>query len=114
MTLLPFPASKLNALKTDSQLSDSGLTASWLLDTLWERCPEFREALGSGTVHEVWHISVETGTPKRPALPRAASLGFKVKCFLLFRIFSPHQFTFRLCSKEAASGTKAKQCAANE
>ncbi|KAH7715785.1 calcium/calmodulin-dependent protein kinase type 1 [Aphelenchoides avenae] len=48
-----FPKQQLDELKANVKLSDSGLTAAWLLDTLWERCAEFQKALGSGSVAEI-------------------------------------------------------------
>ncbi|KAH7718176.1 calcium/calmodulin-dependent protein kinase type 1 [Aphelenchoides avenae] len=42
-----------NGLKTDLQLSDSGLTLTWLLNALWENCEEFRCAIANGVVHNV-------------------------------------------------------------
>lgn len=43
----------MNGLQLDQELADSGLAIGWLLDTLWKRCPEFRDALANGKVHEV-------------------------------------------------------------
>lgn len=48
-----FPSSQRNGLKPDLELSDSGLTLTWLLDVLWKNCNEFRAAVGKGSVHEV-------------------------------------------------------------
>lgn len=43
------------ALRGDSKqlLAESGLTAGWLIETLIERNPEFKKALGGGTVEQV-------------------------------------------------------------
>lgn len=46
---------QFNGVALGEELSDSGLKVSWLLDTLWKHCPEFREAFGKGVVHEVPH-----------------------------------------------------------
>lgn len=48
-----FPTTQLDQLEGTCLLSDSGQTAKWLLDTLWQCCAEFREDLGSGSVYEV-------------------------------------------------------------
>ncbi|KAH7676174.1 hypothetical protein AAVH_41916, partial [Aphelenchoides avenae] len=36
------PGDRLNGLTLDEHLFDSGLTLSWLLDTLGKHCAEFR------------------------------------------------------------------------
>lgn len=38
---------------SEKQIADSGLTAGWVLDILFGRSVEFREALGSGKIKDV-------------------------------------------------------------
>lgn len=50
------------------EISDSGLTVRWVLDVLFERSVEFREALGSGKVKDVRSFS--TGLAYRDVNPK--------------------------------------------
>ncbi|KAH7712396.1 Protein C04F6.7 [Aphelenchoides avenae] len=51
----------MNGLQLDQELADSGLAIGWLLDTLWKRCPEFRDALANGKVHEITSRDISEG-----------------------------------------------------
>ncbi|KAH7725943.1 Protein C04F6.7, partial [Aphelenchoides avenae] len=46
---------------SEKQIADSGLTAGWVLDILFGRSVEFREALGSGKIKDVTYADVGHG-----------------------------------------------------
>ncbi|KAH7721082.1 calcium/calmodulin-dependent protein kinase type 1 [Aphelenchoides avenae] len=47
------PTHDLNNVPGEIELSDSGLTLYWLLEKLWQTCPEFRQAIGNGRIQKV-------------------------------------------------------------
>ncbi|KAH7712534.1 Protein C04F6.7 [Aphelenchoides avenae] len=58
-TTLSLP--QCNGLKPSLQLSDSGLTLTWLLSVLWANCEEFRCAIANGVITNVTCQDISEG-----------------------------------------------------
>ncbi|KAH7708621.1 Protein C04F6.7 [Aphelenchoides avenae] len=56
-----FPQNQLDGLESGTLLADSGLTYSWLLDTLRKHCSEFRKTVGEGKVLEIDSKDISKG-----------------------------------------------------
>lgn len=48
-----YPTLHLSSKPQEVELSDSGLTLSWLTEKLWQTSPEFRQAIVNGNVLQV-------------------------------------------------------------